>query len=102
MWGIRNYYLGHISNANRLNLKKSSSANHAQNAVLAKSGGRCLYANITKRWSTQAYSHVCNTVKNLINAIGEQLPKIKTFIGNGKISLKDFEFMKYNGCEIIP
>jgi putative peptide-modifying radical SAM enzyme len=103
MWGIRNYYLGHISTANPLKLEKVFVGEPCTKCSISRiCGGRCLYANITKRWSPQAYSHVCNTVKNLINTIGEQLPKIKTFIENGKISLKDFEFMKYNGCEIIP
>jgi hypothetical protein len=30
------------------------------------------------------------------------LPRIKQLINNGKVNLSDFEFMKYNGCEIIP
>jgi uncharacterized protein len=65
-------------------------------------GGRCLYANITKRWSSEAYAMVCKTVRGLVNAVEAELPRIKQLIKNGKVSLRDFEFMKYNGCEIIP
>jgi putative peptide-modifying radical SAM enzyme len=103
MWGIRNYYLGHIKTANPLKLRKVFVGEPCTKCSIRQTcGGRCLYTNITKRWNKEAYSHVCNTVKNLINAIDEQLPKIKTFIEKGKISLKDFEFLKYNGCEIVP
>jgi hypothetical protein len=41
-------------------------------------------------------------VRNLIDAIAKELPRIRKHIENGRISLKDFEFMRYNGCEIIP
>ncbi|MEM2971734.1 MAG: TIGR04084 family radical SAM/SPASM domain-containing protein [Candidatus Bathyarchaeia archaeon] len=103
MWGIRQYYLGHISTANPLKLRKVLVGEPCTKCnVYPICGGRCLYANITKRWSKQAYSHVCNTVKNLIEAINEQLPKIEMLIEKGKINLNDFEFLMYNGCEIIP
>jgi hypothetical protein len=45
---------------------------------------------------------VCNTVKGLVNAIEKELPRIKQLIKDAKVSRRDFEFMKYNGCEIIP
>jgi len=50
----------------------------------------------------EAYSLVCNAVRNLINAVAKELPRIRKLVESGKISLKNFEFMKYNGCEIIP
>jgi sulfatase maturation enzyme AslB (radical SAM superfamily) len=65
-------------------------------------GGRCLYANITKRWNREAYGEVCNTVRGLISAVKTELPRIERLAKDGKIRLSDFEFMKYNGCEIIP
>jgi hypothetical protein len=41
-------------------------------------------------------------VKELVNAVNMQLPRIDELIKDGKVRLSDFEFMKYNGCEIIP
>jgi putative peptide-modifying radical SAM enzyme len=103
MWGMKNYYLGHISNTDLSRLKRVFLSGPCTKCDVFKvCGGRCLYANITKRWNTEAYSLVCETVRNLIDAIAKELPRIREFIENGKISLKDFEFMKYNGCEIIP
>jgi putative peptide-modifying radical SAM enzyme len=103
MWGMKNYYLGHINTANPLQLKKVFVGEPCTNCnVFNICGGRCLYANVTKRWNSQAYSLVCNTVKNLINAVAKEMPRIKRLVKNGKVGLKDFEFMKYNGCEIIP
>jgi len=103
MWGMKDYYLGHISTADPLKLKRVFVGEPCTKCdIYNVCGGRCLYANVTKRWNTEAYSLVCNTVKNLIHAIKEEIPRIRRLIESGKISLKDFEFMKYNGCEIIP
>jgi uncharacterized protein len=104
MWGMKKYYLGHISSAHPLKLEKV----HVKDVPCTKCdsldicGGRCLYANITKRWKTEAYAEVCNTVKGLISSVEAQVPRIKQLIQRGKISLGDFEYLKYNGCEIIP
>ena len=103
MWGMKNYYLGHISNAHPLKLKKIFvGAPCTECDILNVCGGRCLYANITKRWSSEAYAVVCNTVKALVNAVKTELPRINKLINDGKVRLSDFKFMKYNGCEIIP
>lgn len=103
MWGIKDYYVGHISNADPLKLKKIFVSEPCTKCdIFNICGGRCLYANITKRWSMEAYSLVCNAVQNLINAIVKELPRIRKLIEGGKISLKNFEFIRYNGCEIIP
>ncbi len=103
MWGMKDYYLGHISEADPLKLKKIFVKEPCTEcSVYHICGGRCLYANITKRWNTEAYNLVCNTVRNLIDTINKETPRIRRLIENGKISLQDFEFMKYNGCEIIP
>jgi putative peptide-modifying radical SAM enzyme len=103
MWGMKDYYLGHISNADPLKLKKVFVGEPCTKCgVYHICGGRCLYANITKRWNNEAYSLVCDTVKNLIDAVSKEIPRIRRLIDRGKISMKDFEFMKYNGCEIIP
>ena len=103
MWGMKDYYLGHISNADPLKLKKVFVNEPCTKCnILHICGGRCLYANITKRWSTKDYSLVCDTVRNLIDAVAKELPRIRKLMENGRINMKDFEFMKYNGCEIIP
>jgi putative peptide-modifying radical SAM enzyme len=104
MWGMKNYYLGHISNADPLKLKKILISDEPCTAcdILNVCGGRCLYANITKRWDRDAYVAVCKTVKSLVNAVEAELPRIRQLIKDGKVSLSNFEFMKYNGCEIIP
>ena len=103
MWGMKNDYLGHINSANPLKLKQVFVSDPCNNCdVLNICGGRCLYANVTKRWDKEAYAQVCDTVRNLIKAISEEVPRIKSLIREQKMSLNSFEFMKYNGCEIIP
>jgi len=103
MWGMRDHYLGHIGDVDPSKLKRVFVGEPCTKCdLLGICGGRCLYANVTKRWNAEAYDLVCGTVKNLAGAIAEQLPRIREMIGNGTISLRDFEFMKFNGCEIIP
>jgi putative peptide-modifying radical SAM enzyme len=103
MWGMKDYYLEHISTANPLKLKKVFVDKPCTECnIFNICGGRCLYANITRRWSREAYTLVCDTVRNLVNAIVEELPRIKKLIEEGKIDTKDLGFLKYNGCEIIP
>jgi sulfatase maturation enzyme AslB (radical SAM superfamily) len=103
MWGMKNYYLGHISDADPLKLKRLFvEAPCTQCDVANVCGGRCLYANITKRWSEEAYAAVCNTVRELVCAVKAEVPRIRCLVEKGTVNLHDFEFMKYNGCEIIP
>jgi putative peptide-modifying radical SAM enzyme len=103
MWGMKKYYLGHISDANPLELRKVFVGEPCTSCqVFGICGGRCLYANITRRWNVEAYGLVCNTVRNLMCAVEEELPRIRKLIKCGRINLNDFDFMKYNGCEIIP
>jgi putative peptide-modifying radical SAM enzyme len=104
MWGMKEYYLGHIAETDPLSLGKMLVNNTpcTECNVLGVCGGRCLYANVTKRWSDQAYAEVCNTVKDLIKSVEGQLQRIRKLVNNGTISLADFDYFKYNGCEIIP
>jgi putative peptide-modifying radical SAM enzyme len=103
MWGMKDYYLGHISTADPLKLNKVFVGEPCTECdIFHVCGGRCLYANITRRWSREAYDLVCYTVRNLVDTIAEELPRIRKLIENGTISMNDLEFMKYNGCEIIP
>ncbi len=103
MWGMKDYYLGNIRDADPMRLRRLSVNEPCTSCeTYGLCGGRCLYANITQRWSKDAYAEVCNTVHGLMTAIEQQLPRIKELIQNGAVSLQDFDYVKYNGCEIIP
>ena len=104
MWGMKDFYLDHIKDANPLRLKKVFIEDEpcTNCDIFGLCGGRCLYANLTKRWNKDAYNSVCDTVRVLIQAIKTELPRIESLIDSGKISPKCFDIMKYNGCEIIP
>lgn len=104
MWGMKKYYVGHVSKDNPLRLKQFfvSQKPCSDCKTLKVCGGRCLYTNITKRWSDDAYSKVCYTVEQLVEAVNAQLPRIKNIIKNRKLKVEDFNYLKYNGCEIIP
>jgi len=103
MWGMKDYYLGHISTTKPYELRKVFVREPCTGcSILRTCGGRCLYANVTRRWAPEAYSLVCNTVRNLVNSITGQIPKIRELIEAGIIGMNDFEYTKYNGSEIIP
>ena len=104
MWGMKKYYLGHISNTDPRKIKKIlvDQPPCANCSILNVCGGRCLYANITKRWSDEAYGKVCHTVAELVEAVKAEVPRIQRLLKNEKLNIKDFDFIKYNGCEIIP
>jgi len=104
MWGMKKYYLGNIKDSNPLNLTKIpiELSPCIDCDIFGLCGGRCLYANITKRWGKEAYEQVCKNTREVIESVKIEIPDIKKIIDSQKISLKNFEFMKYNGCEIIP
>lgn len=103
MSGMQDFYLGHINEAHPLKLKKIHVGEPCVScAIRHECGGRCLYANLTKRWPDEAYVLVCKTVKNLIESLKQWLPKIRNLILMGKISRSEFNYVKYNGCEVIP
>jgi uncharacterized protein len=104
MWGMKKYYMGHIKDADPLKLKQLfvNEKPCSECPTLGVCGGRCLYTNITKRWSDEAYGKVCYTVEQLIEAVKYELPRIRNLTANKKIRIEDFDYLKYNGCEIIP
>ena len=103
MWGMKDYYLGHVGTTEPPKLKKLFVAEPCSECgILNVCGGRCLYANITRRWSKQAYAEVCKTVRGLVAAVEAQVPRIKTLIKEGKVNKQQLQFLEYNGCEIIP
>ncbi|MEM2780906.1 MAG: TIGR04084 family radical SAM/SPASM domain-containing protein [Candidatus Bathyarchaeia archaeon] len=103
MWGMRDFYLGHVSTAHPLKLPKIFVGEPCTSCgIFNICGGRCLYANVTKRWKPEAYRLVCKTVENMVEAVTCEIPRIKRLIENGRIKRENFEFMQYIGCEIIP
>lgn len=103
MGGMKDFYVGHIKTAHPLNLNKIVvSEPCARCSILNECGGRCLYANITKQWDARQYALVCKAVKNLIDSVKNAEPRVRRLISEGKIRLADFDYLKYNGCEIIP
>jgi uncharacterized protein len=104
MWGRKAYYMGHIKDADPLKLPKLLvSQNPCRECkILGICGGRCLYTNIVKRWTDDAYSKVCSTVEQLIESVQRNLPRIQQLILSGRVRLEDFDYTKFNGAEIIP
>jgi len=103
MWGMKKHYVGNILYGSPTKLKQIHVDEPCNSCdILGICGGRCLYANMTKRWTQNQYSLVCNSVRKLIAAVTENMPRITRFLKTGKLSKEDFSFIKYNGCEIIP
>jgi uncharacterized protein len=104
MWGMKEYYLGNIKDADPRKLERIFVVEKpcVDCKKLDICGGRCLYTNITKRWSDDAYNKVCYTVEQLIKAVECEVPRIRRLISNGKVGIDDFDYVKYNGAEIIP
>jgi putative peptide-modifying radical SAM enzyme len=103
MWGMKKHYVGNILDSSPTKLKQIHVNEPCSSCdILGICGGRCLYANLTKRWSQNQYHLVCDSVRNLINSVTENMPRITRLLNNGKLRKEDFSFIKYNGCEIIP
>jgi uncharacterized protein len=104
MWGMKAHYLGHIKDTDPLQLPKRFVEEKpcSECKILGICGGRCLYTNITKRWTDEAYSKVCYTVERLIESVESEIPRMKQLLDSGRIALDDFDYVKYNGAEIIP
>lgn len=104
MAGLTDFYLGNIGETPLENLKDAVSVSEpcAGCDIYSICGGRCLYANVTKLWGDDGFSQVCDTVRSMISALYEVLPEIRALIDARRIHLSDFEYVKYNGCEIIP
>jgi putative peptide-modifying radical SAM enzyme len=104
MAGMKDFYLGNIRDASISRLKDTVFVSEPCTSceVFAVCGGRCLYANVTKLWGVNGFREVCSTVMNMIAALNDALPEIKSLIESGRIHQNDFEYPKYNGAEIIP
>jgi uncharacterized protein len=104
MWGMKAYYLGQIKDADPLKIKKMfvDQKPCTECDVLGMCGGRCLYTNIAKRWTDEEYGKVCFTVRMLIASVEREMPRMRRLISEGKVKRSDFDYLKYNGAEIIP
>jgi putative peptide-modifying radical SAM enzyme len=104
MAGMKDFYLGHINNTSIESLKDgvfvSEPCTTCKYSLIC--GGRCLYANVTKLWGEEGFSQVCDTVKYMIDSLYDVAPQIKSLIERGTIKREQFEYPRYNGCEIIP
>lgn len=103
MIGMSQYYVGHISHSHPKNLLQIDVGKECMDCSIRDfCGGRCLYSNITQPWGDVERQLVCGTVMTLHDALCEAIPRVKTLISTGRISLQDFSHEKFNGCEIIP
>jgi putative peptide-modifying radical SAM enzyme len=103
MIGMSQYYVGHVRDADPLNLpiiRVNGDCTDCQ--IRGFCGGRCLYSNITKPWRADERRIVCSTVKNLHDGLTGALLRVNDLIDDGVICLSDFSHEKFNGCEIIP
>jgi len=104
MAGMKDFYLGNIRETSPESLRDAVFVSKpcTECEIYQTCGGRCLYANATKLWGDEGFSQVCGTVKNMVEALRETLPEIRHLIDDGRISVEDFQYPKYNSCEIIP
>jgi len=103
MAGMKDYYVGDIRTETSRNLKKVSVSEPCISCdLIGVCGGRCLYANVTKRWGAAGFEEVCQTVRNLVEGLNAVMPEIRRLLQSQTISLGDFKSPSYNGCEVIP
>ena len=104
MAGMKDYCLGNIRDASINRLKDSLFVSEPCTScrLFTMCGGRCLYANVTKLWGDEGFNEVCGTVTSMIEALRDAIPQIKALMKSGSIQQEDFDYPKYNGCEIIP
>jgi uncharacterized protein len=65
-------------------------------------GGRCLYWRESGLWPKEGDELICKTVKHLIDELGKRVPEIRELIDNRTVKMRDFDYEKYFGPEIIP
>jgi uncharacterized protein len=104
MAGMRDFYLGDIWTTNPLDLKDSVFVDRpcTECEILSLCGGRCLYANATKLWDEDGFRIVCKTVSNLVYSMRRVEPRVRQLLQEGKVRVEDFDYGRYNSCEIIP
>jgi len=103
MVGMKNYYLGDLTKK----AKKPKDFHLLPNwckqcEYLDLCGSRCLYSNIVKPWPKEQRGLVCESTKYLIDLLKAKEEDIKKLIKLNIIHIKDFDYLQYNGAEIIP
>ena len=98
------FHVGHIAETNPLDTLDALHVGEPCPAckIFEICGGRCLYANMFKPWGEEGYKLVCETVFHLVNELRKVQGEIKTMLKFQKLSPKEFDYFKYNCCEIIP
>lgn len=103
MIGMKQYYVGHIRDADPVRLDRIPVGGECLKCPLYTfCGGRCLYSTITRPWSEPERRLVCSTVENLHAALTDALPQVKRLLADNTITPEQFHHEKFNGCEIIP
>jgi putative peptide-modifying radical SAM enzyme len=104
MAGMKDFYIGNIRETHPESLRNAKfvSGPCTQCEALPICGGRCLYANATKLWGDEGFRQVCATVTDMISALRDAVPEIRSLIDIGRVDPDSFDYVKYNGCEIIP
>ena len=104
MAGMKDFYLGSIRDASVDRLRDSVFVSEPCTSceIFPICGGRCLYAHATNLWGAEGFKQVCGTVVNMIEALRDVVPEIKSLIEAGRIQQKDFGYPRFNGAEIIP
>lgn len=103
MAGMKNYYLGDI----KINPKIQKEIHIIPKECkicdyLNLCGSRCLYSNIIQPWPKNQRKYICEATKYLIDLLLAKEEDIKKLIKLNIIYKRDFDYLKYNGAEIIP
>ncbi len=100
---IKDFEAGSIKSSSPNTLKKFEIKGKCLNcSYLDLCGGRCLYWNYSNLWPDEGDEMICETIKFLIDNLKNKENEIKSLIKNKTIKLKDFNYEKYFGPEIIP
>ncbi len=103
--GYTPFYMGDIRNSSLNDIKKAEILpDNTCNSCEIKDicGGRCLYANKTKLWGEKGFLEVCDTIFFLVNSLKRVKLTFDELIKKEELKKEDFNYHKYNGCEIIP
>jgi putative peptide-modifying radical SAM enzyme len=100
MNNVKNFYAGNLNSKELREFEVGEPCTSCDYKDLC--GGRCLYSNQAKLWPPEGEKLICGTIIHLIEKLKEKIPKIEKLIHEKIISVKDFEYEKYFGPEIIP
>jgi len=94
---VKNFYVGDLKSDPK-NLKEIKVIEPCSSCdYLDLCGGRCLYSNYAKMWPPEGEELICKSVKFLIDSLKARSEEVR-----GLIEIKELEYEKYFGPEIIP